>query len=97
LQQTFWRSQFDKLIVTFLFILMCGLAKWSANDDKLSTFALQSAAGLIGCLLTLVTSRKGNTETFLDPTSQHQTTITETSAARSVAPIETTAAELKRG
>jgi hypothetical protein len=74
--QTFWRSQFDKALMAALFLAMCGLAAFFKADDKVSTFALQSAAGLLGCLLTLVTGRRPTApDTLMDPTS----TTTKTS------------------
>lgn len=56
---TFLKSQWDKALVSCLFLAMCALAYFSSGNDKLSTFALQSATGFLGCLLTLVTARRG--------------------------------------
>lgn len=80
---TFWRTQFDKALMTFMVVGMCALAYVAASNEKLSGFALQAAAGCLGCLLTLVTARRGEPVAFpgVDPSS----TITKASSV-----IETT-------
>lgn len=54
----FFKSQLDKFLVAGLFVAMCGFGLLAGANDKLATFALQSAVTLLGCLLTLVTARR---------------------------------------
>ena len=55
---TWMQSQFDKLLMAGLFMCLCGLASLLPTHDKLVSFFLQSAAGCLGCLTTLVTQRR---------------------------------------
>jgi hypothetical protein len=55
---TWLQSQFDKLLMAGLFVCLCGLASLLPGNDRLDAFFLQSAAGCLGCLLTLVTQRR---------------------------------------
>jgi hypothetical protein len=55
---TWLQSQFDKLLMAGIFLLLCGLASFLPGNDKLVTFVLQAASGCLGCLLTLVTQRR---------------------------------------
>jgi hypothetical protein len=53
---TWLQTQFDKLLMAAFVLLLCGLSL--AGNEKLTAFALQGAAGCMGCLLTLVTARR---------------------------------------
>lgn len=53
---TWIQSQFDKLLMAFFVLALCGFSL--ATNEKVSAFALQGAAGCLGCLLTLVTARR---------------------------------------
>lgn len=68
------------MLMTAMVVAFCAFAYLSGNNEKLNsfaTFALQSAAGCLGCLLTLVTGRRGVDPTvFPDPSS----TITKASS-----------------
>ncbi len=78
---TFWRSQTDKFLMTALFLAMCLLASWPHVTDRVATFALQAAAGLLGCLLTLVTGRRpAQPDVLADPTSATTTTTIQSTA-----------------
>jgi hypothetical protein len=58
---TFLQSQFDKILMTFLVLVMCSFAY--SKNEKLVTFALQAASGCMGSLITLVvTKRHSETE-----------------------------------
>jgi hypothetical protein len=70
---TWGQSQFDKLLMAFFVLALTGLA--TASNDKVAAFALQGAAGCLGCLLTLVTARR---TTGPEPTSSVTTTTSET-------------------
>lgn len=71
------RGQFDKALMTFMVVGMCALAFFASSNEKLSGFALQAAAGCLGCLLTLVTARRGvDPAQFPDPSS----TVTKASS-----------------
>lgn len=77
---TFWKSQFDKVLMALLFSGLCALAFFATGNDKLATFALQSGAGCLGCLLTLVTSRKGTMD-IVPPEGGSATTQVTTTAS----------------
>jgi hypothetical protein len=86
--QTFWRSQFDKLLMTGLVVLFCGLSLFGYWNEKMQSFALQAASGCLGCIFTLVTARRPSTpDAFLEPTSSSSSTTT-TSKTETVAPQE---------
>lgn len=60
-----------------LFLIMCAIAFLVPNNEKLIIFALQSAASLLGCLLTLVTGRRPSaSDTLMDPTSTKASVVT---------------------
>lgn len=74
------QSQFDKLLMAFFVLALCGLSLLS--NEKLAAFALQGAAGCMGCLLTLVTARH---PAGPDPTSSN-TKTTSTTESETVSP-----------
>jgi hypothetical protein len=53
---TWLQTQFDKILMSSLILFFCGLA-WLVTGT-VQAFALTSAGGCMGCLLTLVTARR---------------------------------------
>lgn len=92
------RSQWDKTLMSLFVVGFCGLAfacLWFGRDhpeiwDKLTAFALQAASGCLGCLLTLVTARRGADQPLFppDPTSS-TTTAQVTTVSRTDPPTPT--------
>lgn len=63
-----FQNQYDKNLMSVLFIGSCGFAMATGND-KIQAFALQAAAGLLGCLLTLVTAKRNADPAIPDPST----------------------------
>lgn len=84
---TFLKTQFDKIMCAMLFLAMCALAFFAAGNEKFSAFALQGAASLLGCLLTLVTARRGaNNELFPPDATTSTTTANVTTVSKTEVP-----------
>jgi hypothetical protein len=83
----FLKTQFDKMMCAVLFLAMCAFAFFASGNEKFSAFALQSAAGLLGCLLTLVTARRGaNNELFPPDSTSSTTTANVTTISKTEVP-----------
>lgn len=68
--QTFWRSQFDKILMAGLFLTCMGVGVLVKTNDRLTVAAEHSADAILGSLLTLVTVRKlAVADNLADPTS----------------------------
>jgi len=68
------QAQFDKVLMSFFVLVLTGIAL--VSNDKVSAFALQGAAGCLGCLLTLVTARRTGPDP--PPTSSITKVVSET-------------------
>ena len=68
------QSQFDKCLMAFFVLALCAFSL--VQNEKVSAFALQGAAGCLGCLLTLVTARRTTPpDTTATTTTLKETTI----------------------
>lgn len=84
-----WKTQFDKMLMAALLLIFCVLAIIASLcipasfADKLVAFFLQAGSGVIGCLLTLVTARRG-----LAPDPAEPNTTVTTMQKTTVGPAE---------
>lgn len=88
---SFWKTQFDKMLMTAMVVAFCAFAYLSGNNEKLNsfaTFALQSAAGCLGCLLTLVTGRRTNDPSPFPSDTPTSSTVTASSKVETITKTE---------
>jgi len=87
-QVIWWRTQFDKCLLVFVFILGAAGATFFSSNERVSDWFRGAGGGALASLLTLVTARRGANNELFPPEATSSTTTANVTTVSKTEPSE---------